>query len=184
MHTLLVIALAVLYPAVHILNGWLFDFATLSDHVSLIYLPAFLRLFNLLVMGPLLGTFTTVLGGILLMAKFDEPIVIASLNIICSCAGPLLALYGFRFFYGRNVVLTSLRDLSILTLTYCLLNSLLHNLLWFFTNPEQIFDYVQAFWMFTGDLLGALFGAYLMKALIDYMEHKGFNFSSSSQPKN
>jgi len=57
---LLILALAALYPAVHILNGWLFDFATINHHISLIYLPAFLRLFNLLVLGPIYGTLTTV----------------------------------------------------------------------------------------------------------------------------
>jgi len=52
MHILLILALAVLFPATHILSGWLFDFATINDHISLIYLPAFLRLFNLLILGP------------------------------------------------------------------------------------------------------------------------------------
>ena len=52
MHIVLILALAVLYPATHILNGWLFEFATITESVSLIYLPAFLRLFHLLVLGP------------------------------------------------------------------------------------------------------------------------------------
>jgi hypothetical protein len=37
--------------------------------------------------------------------------------------------------------------------------------------------------MFLGDLNGALLGAYLMKAIIDYLEKKGINFSDPSQPK-
>jgi len=59
MHILLIISLAVLFPVTHILSGWLFDFATINDNISLIYMPAFLRLFNLLVMGPLYGTLST-----------------------------------------------------------------------------------------------------------------------------
>ena len=96
MHILLILALAVLFPATHILNGWLFDFATLNDHISLIYLPAFLRLFNSLILGPLFGTLSTILGGLLLMTQFNEPLSIAFLNIACSSAGPLMALIGFK----------------------------------------------------------------------------------------
>ena len=81
MHILLILALAVLFPATHILSGWLFDFATLNDHISLIYLPAFLRLFNLLILGPLFGTLSTVLGCLLLLQQFNEPIELELLNV-------------------------------------------------------------------------------------------------------
>jgi hypothetical protein len=46
------------------------------------------------------------------------------------------------------------------------------------------FDVKEAAWMFIGDFNGALLGAYLMKAMIDVMEKRGFNFSDSSKPKN
>jgi hypothetical protein len=36
--------------------------------------------------------------------------------------------------------------------------------------------------MFVGDLNGALLGAYLFKASLDYLAKKGFNFSEPSQP--
>ena len=180
----LVLALAVLFPAVHILNGWLFDFATISPHISLVYLPAFLRLFNLLVLGPAIGTLTTILAGLLLMFHFQEPLQAAVLNILCSSAGPLMALFSFRMGFKRRVTLTSIQDLSFLTLFYCIINSVLHHFTWQLTNVTEAFDYQQAVWMFIGDFNGALLGAYLMKALIDFMEKKGFNFSGSSQPKN
>ena len=176
MHLLLILALAVLYPAVHILNGWLFDFATINDHISLIYLPAFLRLFNLLVLGPIYGTLTTLLGGLLLLAKFDEPLMLGLLNILCSCAGPLIALISFRYYFKRRVQLTSLTDLSILTLVYCVANSLIHHITWLILDDTHHFDMLQAMSMFAGDLLGALLGAYLMKALLDFLEKKGITF--------
>ena len=176
MHLLLILALAVLYPAVHILNGWLFDFATINQHISLIYLPAFLRLFNLLVLGPVYGTLTTFLAGLILMAKFDEPLISAVLNILCSCAGPLIAMMSFRLYFKRRVQLTSLQDLSILTLTYCIANSLIHHTIWLFLDTTHPFDFQQAASMFAGDLLGALLGAYLMKAVLDFLEKKGVKF--------
>jgi hypothetical protein len=42
---------------------------------------------------------------------------------------------------------------------------------------SQAFELTEAFWMFLGDLNGALLGAYLMKAMLDYLEKKGVKFS-------
>ena len=177
MHFVLILALAVLYPAVHILNAWLFDFANINSHVSLIYLPAFLRVFNLLVMA-------TVLGGLILLSHFNEPLLLGLMNIACSSLSPVVALFGFRVFFQRRVQLSSLRDLSTLTLVYCICNSLIHHATWQVLNPNHDFDATTAAWMFVGDLNGALIGAYLMKAMIDFLQNRGINFSDSSQPKN
>ena len=177
MHIFLILALAVLFPATHILNGWLFDFATINDHISLIYLPAFLRLFNLLILGPLFGTLSTILGGLLLMTQFNEPIELELLNVACSSAGPLIALIGFKIYWKRQVELTSLQDLATLTLLYCVCNSIIYHVAWVLVGQSQAFELTEVFWMFLGDLNGALLGAYLMKAILDYLEKKGFKFS-------
>ena len=177
MHIFLILALAVLFPATHILNGWLFDFATINDHISLIYLPAFLRLFNLLILGPLFGTLSTILGGLLLMTQFNEPIELELLNVACSSAGPLIALIGFKIYWKRQVELTSLQGLATLTLLYCVCNSIIHHVAWVLVGQSQAFELTEVFWMFLGDLNGALLGAYLMKAILDYLEKKGVKFS-------
>ena len=177
MHIFLILALAVLFPATHILNGWLFDFAALNDHISLIYLPAFLRLFNLLILGPLFGTLSTILGGLLLMTQFNEPIELELLNVACSSAGPLIALIGFKIYWKRQVELTSLQDLVTLTVIYCVCNSIIHHVAWVLMGQSQVLELTEVFWMFLGDLNGALLGAYLMKAILDYLEKKGFKFS-------
>jgi len=177
MHIFLILALAVLFPATHILNGWLFDFATINDHISLIYLSAFLRLFNLLILGPLFGTLSTILGGLLLMTQFNEPIELELLNVACSSAGPLIALIGFKIYWKRQVELTSLQDLATLILLYCVCNSIIHHVAWVLVGQSQAFELTEVFWMFLGDLNGALLGAYLMKAILDYLEKKGVKFS-------
>ena len=176
MHILLILALAVLFPATHILSGWLLDFATLNDNISLIYMPAFLSLFNLLVLGPLFGTLSTVLGGLLLIAQLDEPLGLALLNVVCSSAGTLIALIGLKIYWKRDVELTSLQDLAALTLVYCVCNSLIHHVTWVLMGQSQAFELDQVFWMFLGDLNGALLGAYLMKATLDFFEKKGVKF--------
>ena len=184
MNFFLILVIAVLFPAAHALNYWLFDFANINTHVSLIYLPAFLRLFNLLVMGPIYGTLATFLGGLILMAWFKEPFVFALLNIAASCAGPLVAMMGFRIYFKRRIQLTSLKDLGIVTFAYAICNSLLHHVTWILYDHEQLIDWSTSFWMFVGDLNGALLGAYLFKASLDYLEKKGFDFSTPSQSKN
>jgi hypothetical protein len=40
-------------------------------------------------------------------------------------------------------------------------------------DDTQFFDLQHAMSMFVGDLLGALLGAYLMKAVLDFLEKKG-----------
>jgi lipid-A-disaccharide synthase-like uncharacterized protein len=183
MHIVLVLALAVLYIATHILNGWLFDFATISDNISLIYLPAFLRLFNLLVLGPAFGTVATILGGLLLLSHFDDPLEVGLLNIACSSAGPLIALLCFRIYMKRQPEISSLQDLTGLTLLYCISNSVIHHVTWVLIKESQAFEVAEVFWMFLGDLNGALLGAYLMKAILDYLEKKGIHFSGPSRTK-
>lgn len=184
MNLLLVFALAVLYPAVHTLNDWLFDFANINSHVSLIYLPAFLRLFNLLVLGPVYGTAATFVGGLVLMTWSQEPLDLALLNIASSCAGPLVAIMGFRFYFGRRVQLSSLKDLGLVTIAYAIFNSLIHHSIWLVFANGLFIDTNTSFWMFVGDLNGALLGAYLLKATLDFLNSKGVNFSEPSQPKN
>jgi hypothetical protein len=184
MNFLIIIVLAVVFPLAHCMNAWVFEFANINTHVSLIYLPAFLRLFNILVMGPFYGTLATLFGGFILMEWFDETLSVALMNIAASCAGPLVAMMGFRIYFKRRVQLTSLKDLAIVTVAYALCNSLLHHATWLFIDIDHFFDANTSLWMFIGDLNGALLGAYLFKAMLDYLEKKGFNFSSPSQPKN
>jgi hypothetical protein len=185
MHLLLILALAVLFPAVHILNGWLFDFATITSHISLVYLPAFLRLFNLLVLGLVFGSIATFLGGLLLILQFNnESLTLLLLYIACSCTGPLVSLWLFKLKFKRSLRLRSLKDLSMLVVTYSFLNAALHSLVWMFIDNDQAFSALGALWMFIGDFNGALLGAYLMKALVDLVEKRGFKLSGSSQSKN
>jgi hypothetical protein len=180
MNFLLTIILAVLFTALHILNNWLFEFANLTSHVSLIYLPAFLRLFNILVMGPFYGTLATFVGGVILLFWFNEPLSLGLMNIAASCAGPLIAMMGFRIYFKRRIQLTSLKDLAIVTVVYAICNSILHHAIWSFFGNEQLIETNSSIWMFVGDLNGALLGAYLFKASLDYLAKKGFNFSEPS----
>lgn len=163
MSALLVIFLAVVFPLLHIFNGWIFQFAEISPHISLIYLPAFMRLAHVLILGRVQGTLATVLGGLLLMHYFDETPWVAVLNTVCSAGGPLLALQLFRWHAGRAVELTSLKDLTLLTLIYAISNAALHHAMWSVLDRTRLVEPSQVLWMILGDISGALLGAYIMK---------------------
>lgn len=166
MNFLLIILFAIIFPVVHIVNGWVFKFAEVSPHIGLIYLPAFMRLANVLILGRANGTVATLLGGLLLMQYFDEVTSVALLNSLCSAGGPLLALSLFRLHAKRDVELTSLKDLTFLTLIYAIANAVLHHAMWSVLDPSKLVAPVQVLWMILGDILGALLGAYIMKWVI------------------
>jgi hypothetical protein len=162
MQFILILILGILYPLTHVLNGKLFAFAEITPHIGLIYLPAFLRLFNVLVLKPRDGTLATLLGGVLLMGVFDNSTLIELLNIVCSTGGPLIALYLFKLYYKRDVNLTSPTDLAALTFMYAPANALLHHVMWSQLDPSQLESPLQVLWMIVGDIAGTLIAAYAL----------------------
>lgn len=163
MAALLIIVFAILFPMTHMASGWLFKFAEITPHIGLIYLPAFLRLANVLILGPRNGTLATLIGGALLMRIFNDNSLVGLLNIVCSASGPLVALSIFKAYTHRNFELTSLKDLGALTVMYAIANALLHHLMWSVLDSSQLAEPIQVLWMILGDIFGALIGAYVMK---------------------
>jgi len=163
MSLLLVAVFAVLFPLTHWANGWLFAFAEINPNVGLVYLPAFWRLANILILGPVKGTAATLLGGAILAPSFDDPSWATALNVVCSACGPLVALFAFKAYFKRSFELTSLKDLAVLTLIYAMANAFLHHFMWAALRPSQLGSPEQILWMVIGDILGALIGAYLLK---------------------
>lgn len=157
-------ASTIAFPAVHLLGGWLFSFAEITPNIALIYMPAFIRLFNVLVLGPLKGTLATCSGGLLLMfAQGDKGDLLDLLSIACSAAGPLAAVMLFQLALGRPAQLGSLRDVAAVALIYCVANAVLHHLMWSIFDPTQLAAPINLFWMALGDFNGALLGAYALK---------------------
>jgi uncharacterized membrane protein YeaQ/YmgE (transglycosylase-associated protein family) len=152
-------AAGTLFFTVHILNGWLLKAIEISDHISLLYLPAFLRLMNVLVLGMLWGTLGTAVGGLLLFFWSNDSLLLSCLNMVMSAGGAALAVWWMRILQGRALSLARLSDLLQLSLLYALLNSFLHHLLWSFLDPAQLVSSNQIFFMILGDLNGAVLGA-------------------------
>jgi hypothetical protein len=164
------------YPFIHLANGWFFNSLEITPHVGLIYLPAFIRMLNVLVLGKVKGTLATALGGIFLMQVFNDHSVVGFMNVLCSASGPLLAVIIFRFYTGRDVSLLSLKDVGVVTLGYCMANAIVHHIVWTLFDPVQLVSPQQLLWMMLGDFNGALIGAYVLKWTASY-----FNIGGPSQ---
>jgi len=166
---ILIGSFSALYLVVHLANSWVFQSIEITSHVSMVYLPAFLRLFNVLVLGAVKGSFTTLLGGVLVMKYLNEPTAFGLLNTVCSMFGPLLALLLFRMRFQRPVDLSSLRDLVLLAIACSVINPLLHHAAWFVFDPAHPVSAAQLFQMVVGDFMGCLIGVGLMKFAVELL---------------
>ena len=156
----------VLFCASHLLNAWLFQAVAISDHISLIYLPAFFRLFNVLVLGLLWGTLGTAIGGVLLLAwTHDATLWIGLFNICVSAGVAAVSVALLQVLLRRRLSITRLNDLLLLSVLYALMNALMHHVLWTIVDPSQLLYPRQVFEMMLGDLGGAVLGAWLLRLL-------------------
>lgn len=165
----LVLALSAgaLYCATHMLNAWLFKYLEFSDHISFLYLPSFLRLANVLVLGMAWGTFGTAIGGMLLLLtmNWQETWLLAIANIFVSAGSAALAVTVMQVLQKRKLALTRLSDLLQLAVLNALLNSLTHHAVWSVLEPSLLVDVNQLPYMLVGDLNGAIVGALLLRWL-------------------
>ena len=159
-------AAAVLFPLVHIFNDWAFDVFEFSHHISLIYLPAFLRLANVLVLGHAWGTLTTALGGVLLAAWNNNVTWVEGMNVLASSTSGLVSVWLFQIIKERPVRLLDLKDLVQLVLLYALANALLNHVAWTLVEQDALITVHQLPMMVVGDFLGAMLGALLFNWVV------------------
>lgn len=164
----LVFVCAALFSVTHLGNAWVFKYLSVSDHISWIYLPAFLRLMYVLVLGSWWGFAAIYLGSLALAVNLSEHLNQALVNAACSALSPVLAVWLFRILKERGLVLTRLRDLIELSLLYALLNALLHHINWALQQPDQFLSAQQLPIMVAGDLLGAALGAVFFTLIFRY----------------
>ena len=154
-------AAAALFPLVHLFNGWAFQGVEFSSHISLIYLPAFLRLANVLVLGLVWGTLTTAMGGFLLAAWTHNVTWVEAMNVLASSTSGLISVWLFQIFKERPVRLRVLKDLLQLVLLYAFVNALLNHVAWTLVEQDALITVHQLPVMVLGDFLGAMLGALL-----------------------
>jgi len=157
----IVAAAAVLFPLAHVFNRWAFEHVEFSHHISLIYLPAFLRLANVLVLGQAWGTLSTALGGILLALWNNNVTWVEGMNVLASSTSGLLSVWLFQIIKERPVRLLEMKDLLQLVMLYALMNALLNHVAWTLVEQDALITVHQLPMMVIGDFLGAMLGALL-----------------------
>ena len=157
---------ALVYCGLHELNALMFNGLSFNSHISIIYLPAFIRLLNVLVLGRVNGTLATMLGGVLLLPFQDKINLTEMANIACSGFGPVLAMYLFKLSFNKDVSLSVTKDLIILGLIYSFTNALVHHSLWLLLDPNALIWNMQFFEMVLGDITGTLIGTVALKEIV------------------
>ena len=155
-----------LYCAMHLLNNWLFKAIEVSGHINVIYLPAFIRLASVLILGLEWGTLGIAIGGLMLLSwSADANIWIALANLVVSASVAAVSVLVLQALLRRRLSVTRLLDLLQLSVLYALLNALLHHLVWSVVDPLQLLYPMQVLHMALGDILGVLIGALLLRWL-------------------
>jgi hypothetical protein len=166
---LLSAAAGVFFCGLHLFNGWAFTSLEISPHISYLYLPNFLRLAYVLVLGMVWGTLGTAIGCVLLIFwSPDSTLWVSLANATVSTAGAALAVFLMRFMQKRPLSLVLLSDLLSLALFYALLNALIHHAMWSVLDPAQLVYPHQLAFMMLGDLNGAVVGSLLLRCLAKY----------------
>lgn len=155
--------LGALYCGVHLLNGWALHIIEFSEHINLIYLPGFLRLANVLLLGLFWGTAATTAGGLMLMYWSHDTFYVALANVGTSATCALISVLLMRLLQGRRVALSRLSDLVSLAFLYALVNALTHHLLWSWLDPSQLIEAVQLLYMMAGDVNGVILGGLFLR---------------------
>ena len=153
---------SVVYMSAHLANLWVFDFWEVTPNISWVYLPSFLRLANLLILGPLWGTCATALGGAELIFLSNQGFNgLAWMNVLASCSSAVAAYGLLQLITRRPVALNQLKELLMLAGVYTLINPSLHFILWHVIQAyteASLQDFVA---MAVGDLAGAVLGSML-----------------------
>lgn len=152
---------AVLFPLVHVFNAWAFQPFEFSNHISLVYLPAFLRLAHVLILGQAWGMLATALGGFLLALWNNDLSWVACMSVLASATSGAVSVWLFQLFKERPVRLLLLKDLLQLVVLYSLVNALLNHVAWTLVEQDALITVHQLPLMVLGDFLGAMLGALL-----------------------
>ena len=142
------------------------------------YLPSFLRLLNVLLLGLVWGSFGTGFGCVLLYFWMHDNLMLSMCNAAVSASSAAVAVWALNILQHRKLSITRLSDLFQLALLCSLLNALLHHLMWSVLDPTQLISPNQLAVMAIGDINGAIAGALLLRwlasrtQLIEYIRQK------------
>lgn len=148
------------------LSLWAFSYFEYNPRVYWVFLPAGIRMMAVFVFG-WLGVVGLFIGSAL-TNEVQLSTYVLGLSAI-SALSPMLALLACRRFFVLESSLTGLsaRQLLVFTLVGALLNAVLSQLYFYYTNMEA--SYFGTIPMFVGDVLGTLLIFFLVSKALQYL---------------
>lgn len=158
------LAVALIWVLLFELNQLFFSHFKITDNVNLIFLPAAARLLAILLFKQL-GVMGLFLGGIFTVWLHIPNTTFSDIAIISaiSALSPYISVTITKYCLEINDLLSSLhkKQLLIICAFYSIINSLCHNLYFYFTQPA--FDFSSHFLtMMLGDFIGCILVLYLI----------------------
>lgn len=167
-------AWTICFALLYFLAYWLTAFITelaqiIPDRISLIYLPAFVRVVSVLVAGlaGLLGIFigTFAVSTIIL----SDPAHFALANASASAAGIGLSYWLMLKAMGHRSLPLNLPVLVILTVLYSTFNAMTHGLFWDLLGMDDDLSTTDLTLMMVGDLAGVILMYFILRLGVRYL---------------
>ncbi len=167
------IIVAVLWVLLYQLNKIAFSQLTFSVYITLIFIPAGLRLVAILLFdeAAVLGLFVGAIITSAINASLDLPATI--LISFISAVSPYFSVALTKYVLNINDILHNLyaRQLILLSLISAVLSSVTHNIFFYFylgLSSDVLNGFLS---MFVGDFLGCLLLLYLLSFILKWMQY-------------
>lgn len=164
-------AFALAFVVAYEVSSWLDPWASVVDsRVSLVFLPAFVRVVAVLVAG-LAGALGLFFGALFIgLAHGDSPAV-AFPQATLSALAPCIAVYLLRMALRRAILSLDLVTLLLLGALTSIFSALLHGVYWSkFQADTLVWGADTISLMMLGDLLGVLLGFFLLSLVVRFIK--------------
>ncbi|WVN41421.1 hypothetical protein AOB54_08035 [beta proteobacterium MWH-UniP1] len=169
-------AFAALYVGLYHLNLLIAPFFdVVPGRVSLLFLPAFIRVAAILIAG-LAGLAGVVIGSLWIsLVVYQEPLVTAVWVSIASSIGIALSYLVLRYAYNGKALAFSLPVLMVLATLYCAFNALLHGLAWELLGLASTITMRDLALMMIGDFMGVIVMFSVLRLVLRAAKKLGFH---------
>jgi len=165
---------AVLYVAFYFLNLLIAPiFDVIPGRVSLLFLPAFIRVASILVAG-IAGLAGVAIGSLFVsVVVYQEPLFTSLWIAIASSIGIVLSYLVMRYASNGKELSFSLPVLMVLATLYCAFNALLHGLAWELVGIASAITIKDLALMMLGDFMGVIVMFYALRLLLRIVKRLG-----------
>ncbi len=169
-------AFATLYVGLYYVNILISPvFDVIPGRVSLLFLPAFIRVAAILVAG-VAGLAGVAIGTMFIsLVVYQEPLLTSIWVSIASSVGIVVSYLVLRYASNGRDLAFSLPVLMVLATLYCAFNALLHGLAWELVGIASTITMKDLALMMLGDFMGVIVMFYLLRFGLRLMKKLGLS---------